>query len=515
MTTIGGLILAACLQDDALWRYGSGESAQRPDLTGLDWKQVRNRLDEVKFAPPDAAGRESSHTHKLSNGHEATFYYYVPESYDPAKPAPLAIFLHGGVSDRTTRRGKGQWQVWKAEADRDGWIVCAPSGTGDCLWWHSSGEEHILEAIRFLSARFNLDRNRVFVSGFSDGASGVYCLGMRLTDVWAACIPWNGAIGVVTSPRAGNTPYYALNCRGTSWRATHGGKDQLYPSAGQKPVIERLKQAGVDIEWKDFEDIGHEGGKIIRGDREFVVGWIAHRRRDPMPKEIDWTLHDPRYGQAFWIRVLEIADRPGNPFEGEKSFVFPIGDAGPPRPVLGVQLDQAFEGPGVRVEQVSEGSGAAEAGVKPGDVITSAGGAEVKTLDDLRGALGKLKSGDRVKLTLARRDERIELEVAFRPVTAPEAEAPAPPARIRATRDGNSVQVLAHRVASFEILVSPDGFDLAQEIVVTVNGGAPVKRVVKPEATLMLEEMLRRHGDRSVCYVGRIRIDIPRDEREY
>lgn len=500
------LVVLWLAQDETLRAYATGESNQKPDLKS--WQDVTRALDAHVFPAPENVGKEQSRTHALSNGHEATFFYYVPPSYDPAKPAPLAFFLHGGVSAPEKKRGRNQWQVWKSEADREGWIAVAPSGTDQCVWWKSSGEEHVLEALRFLSARFNIDRNRIFLSGFSDGASGTYSMGMRLTDHWAACIPWNGAIGVVTAPHGGGTPFYTTNGKLTAWRATHGGKDQLYPSAAMKPSMDRMKEAGVALEWKNFEDVGHEGGKIIQGDRAFVDEWLSKRTRDPLPREIDWTAHDLRYGQAFWIRLVELGDRPVDPFKSEKDFTFPIGEG---RPALGVQIDQQFPGPGVRISRVTEGSGAQEAGVRDGDVLTGANGVELAAFDDLRRVLGKLKNGDTVKLAVKRGDRALELDVPFR---APKAEAAGPAGRVRAVRDGNTVAVLAKGVAKFEILVSPDAFDLSREIVVTINGREGFKGTVVPSADVMLDEIRRRRGDTTVAYVARITIEVPGD-REY
>ena len=516
-TLITVLLLALVPQDDkarALHDYATGESDRRPDLAGLDWKAVRDSLKTWKAPAAEKTETELSHAHKLSNGSESTFFYYVPASYDPAKPTTLALFLHGGISAPQPGRGKGQWRVFKEEADREGWIAAAPSSYDKCLWWKPEGEEHVVETIRFLSARFNLDRNRVILAGFSDGASGAYSLGMKRPDLFAACIPWNGAVGVVTAPPAGASPFYTTNCRLTAWRATHGGKDQLYPSASQKPVIEQLKAAGVAIEWKDFETVGHDGGKIISGDRAFVNEWLSKLKRDPIPAEIDWTTHDAKlHGRAAWLRVLELGERAGDPFAGEKDFTFPVGQAGPPRPVLGVQIEQAFGGPGVKIAAVTDGSGAAEAGLKAGDVINNANGERLTSFDELRAILGKAKSGDSIDLSVERDGKTLELKVPFRPIEVKAAKLDAP-GRLRVTRKANDVTVLAKRVAKFELLVSPDAFDLEKEVVVTVNGKELFRGKVTPDAAVMLDEMRARHGDTTACFVARIIVEIPA-KKEY
>jgi len=54
------------------------------------------------------------------------------------------------------------------------------------------------------------------------------------------------------------------------------------------------------------------------------------------------------------------------------------------------------------IEQVMPGSAADEAGIKPGDVITQINGKSVKTFSELRGKIGSLGAGKKVKLTIIR-----------------------------------------------------------------------------------------------------------------
>jgi len=54
------------------------------------------------------------------------------------------------------------------------------------------------------------------------------------------------------------------------------------------------------------------------------------------------------------------------------------------------------------IEQVMPDSAADEAGIKPGDVITQINGKSVKTFSELRGKIGSLGAGKKVKLTIIR-----------------------------------------------------------------------------------------------------------------
>ncbi|MDA2988696.1 MAG: PDZ domain-containing protein, partial [Actinomycetota bacterium] len=71
-------------------------------------------------------------------------------------------------------------------------------------------------------------------------------------------------------------------------------------------------------------------------------------------------------------------------------------------PVIGVQLDMQFEGPGAKVAEVTPGSGAAEAGIQDGDVITAINGDVIAEPTELIVSIRSNAPGDSVDLTVLR-----------------------------------------------------------------------------------------------------------------
>jgi S1-C subfamily serine protease len=80
--------------------------------------------------------------------------------------------------------------------------------------------------------------------------------------------------------------------------------------------------------------------------------------------------------------------------------------------VLGINLEDGPTGPIVAV--VLPDSGAAEAGIQDGDIVESLDGTSYRTAEGLRKALGALYPGDRVKLSIRRGDERLDLTAELR-----------------------------------------------------------------------------------------------------
>jgi S1-C subfamily serine protease len=74
---------------------------------------------------------------------------------------------------------------------------------------------------------------------------------------------------------------------------------------------------------------------------------------------------------------------------------------------------------GVLVQGVESASAASRAGLREGDVILSFGPQRVNGIDDLHRLLSEESVGQAAKLSILRRDERVELEIS--PETAPPA----------------------------------------------------------------------------------------------
>ena len=130
----------------------------------------------------------------LSSGEHRRYLLYVPDSYDPTRPTPLVISLHG-FSEWPAHQA--QISGWNELADRYGFIVVYPSGTQIPLHWRMqgfAGDPHnpsvdvtfISELVDHLSAHYNLDPARIYANGLSNGGGMSYELSCFLSDRIAA-----------------------------------------------------------------------------------------------------------------------------------------------------------------------------------------------------------------------------------------------------------------------------------------------------------------------------------------
>src|SRR6476469_2956729 len=89
-----------------------------------------------------------------SAGEKREYLLYVPKSYDRARPAPLVISLHGAMNWPEFQRNVSDWDTL---ADKNGFIVVYPAGTGvgGRNWsMEGWGNPPRMPDVRFISALF-------------------------------------------------------------------------------------------------------------------------------------------------------------------------------------------------------------------------------------------------------------------------------------------------------------------------------------------------------------------------
>ncbi|MBU0636500.1 hypothetical protein KKE06_05735, partial [Candidatus Micrarchaeota archaeon] len=149
----------------------------------------------------------------LHYGLKRTYLVHVPPSYNGDSLTPVVLVLHGGGGNG---EGMKKFTLMDTTADQEGFIVVYPEGTGKNFLgktlgsWNGerccpSAMEENVDDVGFISklidrlqTDFNIDYNRVFVTGHSNGAIMAYRLACELSDKIAAIAPI-GAQGVFES----------------------------------------------------------------------------------------------------------------------------------------------------------------------------------------------------------------------------------------------------------------------------------------------------------------------------
>ncbi len=437
-----------------------------------------------------------------SDGRERPYLLYVPKGYAPERRHRMLVDMHGGVGRAQPLDHAGLEQMkyfWAECAEQFGWFLALPSGERGAEWWTEVGAGNVLSIVRETRRNYNLDEGDLFATGFSDGGSGCFYLALAAPTPFTGFVPLNGHPGVAGA--AGfqvhlrglvNTPIYAVNTDG----------DQLYPSAGVKPIFAALKELGAPVVWNELEGYGHDPSYLPR-EIPGIVGWMDRTRRDPHPKHILWEGTGP--GRVHWLSVTEVGDRGNDADFPDVNPMLPPG-----RVRIGIVVDQEYQGSGVRVASVADGSPAAALGLSTGDVIVGYGQEAVATFADLRRLLGGASHGGGFAVRVRRGEETLALEGVF-PEGKPEPAFPRakPHGSIEATVEGNTIDVRARRIAAFDLYLADGLVDFGEPLTVRVNGAVVHSAPVAPDLEFLVAQAARDQ-DRTSVYLARLGVVVPK-----
>jgi len=141
------------------------------------------------------AATGNAQTVKLSlqvGGKTRSCMVHVPSG---ATKAPLVFFVHGanGSGAAFESETKGD-----ATADREKFIAAYPSASSDGsagIWDDMQGTTNFpffLAVIDTIDARYHIDRNKIYMTGFSQGGMISYVASCSYSDVFAAVAPVSG-----------------------------------------------------------------------------------------------------------------------------------------------------------------------------------------------------------------------------------------------------------------------------------------------------------------------------------
>jgi polyhydroxybutyrate depolymerase len=186
----------------------------------------------------------------LYSGYARSYVLYVPPSYDPAEPMPLVVVLHG-------RPGSGSGTAYRYDMNRvareHGFLALYPDGlpvsasginVSGHEWNYTRGiagyqntnvddTDFILHLIDDLALDLNIDQQRLYLTGFSNGGFMTLRMACEAADRFAAFAPM-GATFV--------SGYDALceNTRPVPIMYVHGTLDPIIPWDG-------LTSGGYDL----------------------------------------------------------------------------------------------------------------------------------------------------------------------------------------------------------------------------------------------------------------------------
>lgn len=481
------------------------ERIQRIVASGATCADLSLAIQKLPFPQVPGTGVFQMDSLLCTDGAMRPFVTWIPSSYDPTRPSPLFIWLHGGVSRQDIYPdplGYAQDHPLVEQAEKEGWLLLFPFGQAGAVWWDSVGIANVDAQIRLHKQRYNVDDNRVWLGGFSDGASAAWFYAMALPRQVAALVALNGHMGVASLD--GDLPTYAPNMAAATVWATHTELDGLYPARKMAPTVEMARLAGASIHYHVVAEHGHDFD-YAPTELPALADWLKGQSRERFPARLYWESAMAELGECRWLRIDRVRPTRAAPWHRDWNHIL-VDD----RITIGFVIDQEHQGDGVRVSSlVEDDSPARRLGLQSGDIIVGADELPIRTSEDLGAWKATTQRGARVELQILRGQESLALQAEL-----PEAELyylfkrTRPSAAVRVRRVGNVVHIDASRLGAFTLRLHPELFDLSAAIRVEVEGKVVWEGLPQPDPAYLLRNFWRER-DRSLLWVGEIAVEMP------
>jgi predicted esterase len=235
---------------------------------------------------------------------EQPYGLYVPPGYDPQKTYPLVIMLHGAMSNHrlALRRVFGKSNLPgqpDAEASRVfpkwkdiGYFVATPYARGT-MGYVGIPEADVWRVIEECKANFNIDENRVYLTGLSMGGGGTLFIGLSRPDVFAAIAPVCPAPPGEAWDLMGN----AVNLPVAIYQ---GGADPVVKPEGVREIVNELLKGSASVEYHEFPGVQHDVWVQAYQD-ENVFKWFDGQVRNPFPNRVNYSTRWYKYNSAYWV----------------------------------------------------------------------------------------------------------------------------------------------------------------------------------------------------------------------
>lgn len=228
------------------------------------------------------------------------YQVYVPAEHTRGKLWPVIVNLHGNGSQGAdallpTRRGLAD----QIRANRSGFpvIVVFPQAEVGKRWLDGDMEELVIAELERTVSEFGGDPARLYLTGFSMGATGAYRIAYRWPTRFAAIAAIAGRVDTSDAKTyadrdkeadrkanpfvAATDPFAALaaKIKHIPIRVFHGDADETVPVEQSRRLVPALKAAGANVRYQEYPGATHGGGAEKAYAEADLISWLLAQHR--------------------------------------------------------------------------------------------------------------------------------------------------------------------------------------------------------------------------------------------
>ena len=185
------------------------------------------------------------------------YQVYFPKEYEEqAKTWPLLLFLHGS--------GQSSQPKLIEQGRKFSFIVVAPRSPFP--YWAVDFLDSVLKDV---VERYQVDEDRIYVTGLSMGGSGTWDLAIAYPERFAAIVPICG--------EGGELEQIELIKELPIW-VFHNARDDVLLMERSQEMVDALKKVGSNVKFTIYPKTGHDAWTETYKNPELYEWFLQHRR---------------------------------------------------------------------------------------------------------------------------------------------------------------------------------------------------------------------------------------------
>jgi len=247
---------------------------------------------------------------KINDTTNTSYLVHLPKDYNPQKKYSTLIFLHGAVRFSPLKDYQIAQQVlsgwnryYKKYASLNDVILIFPSANKKYNWMTSDdGFFMIPKIVKQLKVSINIDDNKVFISGHSNGSTGSFSYAMKQPTQFA------GFYGFNTQPRLYTGGTFIENILNRSYINFSTDQDYYYPPNANDSLNKLMRFINADYKDYRYNGFPHWFPEFDESEPAYKILFsdLKERERNPFPKKITWEFDDDNYGNIDWLTDIKL-----------------------------------------------------------------------------------------------------------------------------------------------------------------------------------------------------------------
>lgn len=199
---------------------------------------------------------------------------FVPPNYLPANKYPLVLFLHGagerGKDNRLQLTGQIGELVFVSAVNQSKHpcFMVAPQCPLNIEWTDSTVRGQVFGILTQLQNEFNVDQDRLYITGLSLGGTGTWDYVTRETNVFAAAVPMSAVGASGRAKQISQMPTWTF----------HAANDPQVSVSESDDMISALKNAGGNPVYTKYQTGGHAIWTTAYN-TPVLVDWVMAQKR--------------------------------------------------------------------------------------------------------------------------------------------------------------------------------------------------------------------------------------------